>query len=85
MVELRSVAEQDLRRIGRHDIPLIFKKLALLETDVRAGTPLAGESHGFRKLVVGRNTYRVAYRERDDGSAIEVCEIWAIGPFRATV
>ncbi|GAA4686513.1 type II toxin-antitoxin system RelE family toxin [Phytohabitans rumicis] len=76
---VRAVAEQDLRHIGRQDIRQIFKKLTLLETDVHAGMPLGGELTGFRKLVVGRNPYRIVYRVRDEGRAIEVCEIWAVG------
>lgn len=76
---VRAVAEDDLRHISRQDIPLIFKKLSLLETNVHAGAPLGGELTGFRKLVVGRNTYRIVYRVRDDGKVIDVCEIWAVG------
>ena len=33
---------------------------------------------GFRKLVVGRKTWRIVYRVTPDKS-IEICEIWAIG------
>ncbi|MGH3680471.1 MAG: type II toxin-antitoxin system RelE family toxin [Natronosporangium sp.] len=76
---LRPVAEEDLRNIGRNDIRLVFKKIALLETDIRAGHPLGGELAGFRKLVVGRNTYRIVYRIRDDQKSIDICEIWAVG------
>ncbi|MGH8775670.1 MAG: type II toxin-antitoxin system RelE family toxin [Jiangellaceae bacterium] len=82
MVEIyvvRAVAEDDLRHIGRPDIRLIFKKIALLETDVHAGQPLGGELTGFRKLVVGRTTYRIVYRIGAGGSSIEICEIWAVG------
>lgn len=81
MVEIyvvRAVAEEDLRHIGRQDIPRVFKKLALLETDAHAGYPLGGELTGFRKLVVGRSTYRIVYRVRDDRKSVEVCEIWAV-------
>lgn len=76
---VRQVIEEDLRHVGRHDIPHIFKKLALLESDPHAGMPLGRELTTFRKLVVGRNTYRIVYRLREGGATIEVCEIWAIG------
>lgn len=39
---------------------------------------MGGELTGFRKLVVGRNTWRVVYRITDD-KAVEICEIWAVG------
>jgi mRNA interferase RelE/StbE len=77
---IRAVVEDDLRHIGRPDIPAIFKKLTLLETDVHAGPPLGGDLTGFRRLVVGRNTYRIVYRIRD--AVIEVCEVWAVGQRR---
>jgi mRNA interferase RelE/StbE len=76
---VRAVVEEDLRRVGRQDIGLILKKIALLETDIYAGYPLGGELTGFRKLVVGRNTYRIVYRAREDGKSVEICEIWAVG------
>lgn len=82
MVEIyvvRAVAEEDLRHVGRQDIRLIFKKIALLETDVHAGYPLGGELTGFRKLIVGRNTYRIVYRVAADGESVDICEIWAVG------
>jgi mRNA interferase RelE/StbE len=75
---LRIVAEEDLHRIGRQDIPRVLKKIALLEVDVHAGYPLGGEPTGFRKLVVGRNTYRIVYRIRDDQKSVDICEIWAV-------
>jgi len=75
---LRVVAEEDLRHVGRQDIPGVLKKIALLETDVHAGHPLGGELTGFRKLVVGRNTYRIVYRVREDQKSVDICEIWAV-------
>ncbi|MEU3169505.1 hypothetical protein [Streptosporangium sp. NPDC006930] len=39
---------------------------------------MGGELTGFRKLVVGRNTWRIVYRITDD-KAVEICEIWAVG------
>lgn len=70
-------ALDDLRRIGPSAVPRILKKLLLLETDVKAGYPLGDELTGFRKLVVGRNTWRIVYRVQE--SVIEICEVWAVG------
>lgn len=70
-------AVDDLRRIGPSAVPLVLKKIALLETDPFAGLPLGDQLTGFRKLVVGRNTWRIVYRVLE--SEIEVCEVWAIG------
>jgi mRNA interferase RelE/StbE len=75
---LRVVAEEDLRHVVRQDIPRVLKKIALLETDVHAGHPLGGELTGFRKLVVGPNTYRIVYRVREDQKSVDICEIWAV-------
>ena len=76
---VRSVLEEDLRRVAREDVPLILKKIWLLSTDIKAGYPLGDDLSSFRKLVAGRNTYRIVYRITDDGSSIDVCEIWAVG------
>lgn len=71
-------AIDDLRRIGPDAVPKILKKILLLLENPEAGYPLGGELTGFRKLVVGRNTWRVVYRITDD-KTVEVCEIWAVG------
>jgi mRNA interferase RelE/StbE len=71
-------AVDDLRRIGPDAVPKVLKEILLLLENPEAGYPLGGELTGFRKLVVGRNTWRVAYRITDD-KAVEICEIWAIG------
>lgn len=71
-------ALDDLRRIGPDAVPKILKKILLLTDDAEAGYPLGGDLTGFRKLVVGRNTWRVVYRITAD-KTIEICEIWAIG------
>jgi mRNA interferase RelE/StbE len=63
---LRVVAEEDLRQVGRQDIPRVLKKIALLETDVHAGYPLGGELTGFRRLV------------RGDQKSVDICEIWEV-------
>ncbi|MGW3367281.1 type II toxin-antitoxin system RelE family toxin [Streptosporangium canum] len=71
-------AVDDLRRIGPDAVPKVLKKILLLLENPEAGYPLGGELTGFRKLVVGRNTWRVVYRITDD-KAVEICEIWAVG------
>jgi mRNA interferase RelE/StbE len=71
-------AIDDLRRIGPDAVPKVFKKILLLLENSEAGYPLGGELTGFRKLVVGRNTWRIVYRITDD-KTVEICEIWAVG------
>ncbi|GIH69095.1 type II toxin-antitoxin system RelE family toxin [Sphaerimonospora thailandensis] len=71
-------AVDDLRRIGPDAVPKVLKKILLLLDDPEAGYPLGGELTGFRKLVVGRNTWRVVYRIVADKS-IEICEVRAVG------
>jgi mRNA interferase RelE/StbE len=71
-------AVDDLRRIGPDAVPKILKKILLLLECPEAGYPLGGELSGFRKLVVGRNTWRVVYRITEDKS-VEICEVWAVG------
>jgi mRNA interferase RelE/StbE len=71
-------AIDDLRRVGPDAVPKVLKEVLLLLDDPKAGYPLGGELTGFRKLVVGHNTWRVVYRVDDEGS-VEICEVWAIG------
>lgn len=71
-------AVDDLRRIGPDAVPKVLKKILLLLENPEAGYPLGGELTGFRKLVVGRNPWRVVYRITDD-KVVEICEIWAVG------
>jgi len=71
-------AIDDLRRVGPDAVPKVLKKVLLLLDDPKAGYPLGGELTGFRKLIVGRNTWRIVYRVDDEGS-VEICEVWAIG------
>lgn len=80
MVEITFIdaAIDDLRKVGPEAIPKIFKKLLLLLDSPTAGHPLGGDLTGFRKLVVGANTWRIVYRVVDEKS-IEICEIWAVG------
>ncbi|GLW23623.1 hypothetical protein DI270_015230 [Microbispora triticiradicis] len=77
-VVFTAPAVDDLRRIGPDAAPKVLKKILLLLDNPEAGYPLGGELTGFRKLVVGRNTWRVVYRITDDKS-IEICEVWAVG------
>ena len=71
-------AIDDLRRIGPGAVPKVLNKFLLLLDSPRAGYPLGGDLTGFRKLVVGHNTWRIVYRLVDD-KTIEICEIWAVG------
>ncbi|WP_027341673.1 type II toxin-antitoxin system RelE family toxin [Hamadaea tsunoensis] len=76
-IRFTNDAIDDLRRLGPEVVPRVLKKILLLETNVVAGYPLGGELAGFRKLVVGNNTWRIVYRVNAD--VIEICEIWAVG------
>ena len=77
-ITFTDAAIDDLRKIGPSAVPRVLKKVLLLLDSPRAGYPLGGDLTGFRKLVVGRNTWRIVYRLVDD-KTIEICEIWAIG------
>ncbi|MQA27195.1 MAG: hypothetical protein GEU94_17410 [Micromonosporaceae bacterium] len=77
-VSFTDAAIDDLRRIGPDAVPKVLKKVLLLADNAEAGYPLGGELTGYRKLVVGRNTWRVVYRVADDKS-VEICEVWAVG------
>ena len=76
-ISFTEAAIDDLRRIGPDAVPRVLKKLQVLQIDPKAGYPLGGELTGFRKLAVGRNTWRIVYRLNDE--IIEVCEVWAVG------
>jgi mRNA interferase RelE/StbE len=71
-------AIDDLRRIGPDAVPRVLRKVLILLDSPYAGYPLGGELTGFRKLVVGRNTWRIVYRLVDE-KQIEICEVWAVG------
>jgi mRNA interferase RelE/StbE len=77
-VTFTDAAIDDLRRIGPDAVPKVLKKVLILLDSPDAGYPLGGELTGFRKLVVGRNTWRIVYRVVDD-KQIEICEVWAVG------
>jgi mRNA interferase RelE/StbE len=77
-VTFTDAAIDDLRRIGPDAAPKVLKKVLILLDSPDAGYPLGGELTGFRKLVVGRNTWRIVYRVVDE-KQIEICEVWAVG------
>lgn len=77
-VAFTDAAIDDLRRLGPDVVPKVLKKIMMLLADPAAGHPLGGTLTGFRKLVVGRNHWRIVYRVVSDGS-IEICEIWCVG------
>jgi mRNA interferase RelE/StbE len=77
-INFTDAAIDDLRRIGPDAVPKVLKKVLLLSDDPAAGYPLGGELTGYRKLIVGRNTWRIVYRVTEDKS-VEICEIWAVG------
>ena len=73
-----DAAIDDLRRIGPDAVPKVLKKVLLLEENAEAGYPLGGDLTGYRKLVVGRNTWRIVYRITE-AKTVEICEVWAVG------
>lgn len=77
-VVFTDAAIDDLRRLGPEVVPRVLKKVLILLDDPAAGHPLGGPLTGFRKLVVGRNHWRVIYRIMESG-AVEVCEVWCVG------
>jgi mRNA interferase RelE/StbE len=77
-ITFTDAAIDDLRRIGPDAVPKVLKKVLLLADNAEAGYPLGGNLTGFRKLVVGRNTWRIVYRITED-KQVEICEIWAVG------
>ncbi len=77
-VTFTDAAIDDLRRIGPDAVPKVLKKVLILLDSPDAGYPLGGELTGYRKLVVGRNTWRIVYRVVDQ-KQIEICEVWAVG------
>ncbi|MFD9699121.1 type II toxin-antitoxin system RelE/ParE family toxin [Lentzea sp. NPDC059081] len=73
-----DAAIDDLRRLGPDVVPKVLKKIQILFDDPEAGHPLGGSLTGFRKLVVGRNHWRIVYRVTARG-VVEVCEVWCVG------
>lgn len=77
-VTFTDAAIDDLRRIGPDAVPKVLRKVLIMLDSPDAGYPLGGELTGFRKLVVGHNTWRIVYRVVDE-KQIEICEAWAVG------
>ncbi|MCU1684862.1 MAG: hypothetical protein JWQ81_5601 [Amycolatopsis sp.] len=77
-IAFTDAAVDDLRRLGPDVVPKVLKKILILLDDPEAGYPLGGKLTGFRKLVVGRNHWRVVYRLTEHGS-VEICEVWCVG------
>jgi mRNA interferase RelE/StbE len=77
-VVFTDAAIDDLRRLGPDVVPKVLKKVLILLDDPEAGHPLGGPLTTFRKLVVGRNHWRIVYRLAEDGM-VEICEIWCVG------
>lgn len=73
-----DAAIDDLRRLGPDVVPRVLKKIQILFGNPEAGHPLGGELTGFRKLVVGRDHWRIVYRIAVDG-VVEICEVWCVG------
>ncbi|GAA1703142.1 hypothetical protein GCM10009765_60660 [Fodinicola feengrottensis] len=77
-ISFTDAAIDDLRHIGPGAVPKILKKVLLLQDNPETGHPLGGELTGYRKLVVGRNTWRIVYRITAE-KRVEICEVWAVG------
>ncbi len=77
-VTFTNAALDDLRRLGPDAVPKVLRKVLLLLNNPKAGYPLGGELAGYRKLIVGPNTWRVVYLV-NEGSVLEICEVWAVG------
>jgi len=77
-IHLHEGARDDLLKLAPSIVPVVLKKLLLLVDAVDAGAPLRGELAGYRKLVAGRNHWRIVYRIAVDGQ-VEVCEVWCMG------
>lgn len=73
-----DAAIDDLRRLGPDVVPKVLKKVLILLDKPDAGHPLGGDLTGFRKLVVGRNHWRIVYRITEAG-VLEICEVWCVG------
>ncbi|MFL1438028.1 hypothetical protein ACJOT0_24765, partial [Nocardiopsis sp. frass2] len=59
-------------------MPEVLEKVLLLEQDPQAGYPPGGELTGFRKPIVGRDTWRAVHRVTEDKN-VEICEVRAVG------
>lgn|SRR5215470_1723115 len=68
-------AIDDLRRLGPEAVPKVLRKILMLLDKPEVGYPPGGELTGYRKLIIGRNTWRIVYRITEDES-VEICEVW---------
>src|SRR5689334_3679858 len=83
-VQLTNDAIEDLRDLDGSARKIVLKAIKKLEREPLRGQPLGSRPGSnltwFRKLVVGRNTYRIIYlahehAERDDA---EIVVVWVI-------
>ncbi len=78
-------AANDLREFKKSApsiLPLLLKKLLLIQRNPFAGEVLLGGLIGYRKLSFGNRHWRIVWRVIEDESntpVIEIAEIWAIG------
>lgn len=80
-VQLTTDAKEDLRRLDGEARVIVAKGLKKLESDPKLrGEPLGSRNDnnltGYRKLVVGKKSYRIVYRVHTDGT---VCIVHVIG------
>lgn len=83
-VELTDDAREDLRDLDGSARKIVLKAIKKLEREPLRGQPLgsrrSGNLTGFRKLVVGRNTYRIIYwaQESAEPDDAEIVVVWVI-------
>lgn len=79
-VELMRDAKEDFESLDGATKKIVARALVKLRTSPeQRGAPLgsrnSGNLTGYRKLVVGKKTYRIVYEVYEDGS---VCVVWVI-------
>jgi mRNA interferase RelE/StbE len=80
-----ETAANDLREFKKTApsiVPLLLKKLLLIQRSPFAGEALLGGLIGYRKLSVGNRHWRIVWRVINDESnspVVEIAEVWAIG------
>lgn len=83
-VELTDDAREDLRDLDGSARKTVLKAIKKLEREPLRGQPMgsrqSGNLTGFRKLVVGRNTYRIIYwvQENAEPDDAEIIVVWVI-------
>jgi mRNA interferase RelE/StbE len=84
-IVLTEPAANDLREFKKSVpsmVPLLLKKLLLIQRSPFAGEALLGGLIGYRKLSVGNRHWRIVWRVTNDESnapTVEIAEVWAIG------